>query len=136
MALVQRESGHYLLMFRKIVRKVILKRFWQGIFDANLSQDNTRNTHTVFRRIGQKELLFQQERRILGKPFHERDAVQKKIAQLIIARLNCLGIFHPVRNRFFVIYFFCNPLYSSSSRISVANCPHVCAMYNTVREGL
>lgn len=83
-------------MFRKIVRKVILKRFWQGIFDANLNPDITRNTKTVFRRIGQKELLFQQERRIVGKPFNERNDVQKKIAELIIARLKCLDIFEPV----------------------------------------
>lgn len=89
-------TGTYLLMFRKIVRKVILKRFWQGIFDANLNPDITRNTKTVFRRIGQKELWFQQERRIVGRPFNERNDVQKKIAELIIARLKCLDIFEPV----------------------------------------
>lgn len=91
-----RQRGKYLLMFRKIVRKVILKRFWQGIFDANLSLDKIRST-TVFRRTGVKELLFQQEKRILTIPFLDRDSVQRKFAELIITRLNCMGIFEPVR---------------------------------------
>lgn len=89
--------GKYLLMFRKLVRKVILKKFWQGIFDANLDPNQMRNTNTVFRRIGQKEILFQSEKRILAIPYKERDEVQKKISHLIVARLNCLDIFEPVR---------------------------------------
>lgn len=89
-------SGKYLFMFRKLVRKVILKRFWQGIFDANLSLDQIRSTQNIFRRIGQKELLFQKEKRILGIPFLERDEVQRKIAELIIVRLNCMEMFNPV----------------------------------------
>lgn len=89
--------GKYLQMFRKLVRKVILKRFWQGIFDANLELNKLRNTSEVFRRIGKKEILFQSEKRILGIPYKERDAVQKKIGELIICRLHCLEIFEPVR---------------------------------------
>lgn len=89
-------SGKYLFIFRKLVRKVILKRFWQGIFDANLSLDQIRSTQNIFRRIGQKELLFQKEKRILGIAFLERDEVQRKIAELIIVRLNCMEMFNPV----------------------------------------
>ena len=94
---VKLPPGQYLLMFRKIVRKVILKRFWQAMFDKDLSLDQTRNTNTVFRRIGHKEILFEQERRYLAKPFVERDVVQKKIAELIVTRLKCLEVFEPVR---------------------------------------
>lgn len=92
-------GGKYLLMFRKIVRKVILKKFWQGIFDANLSLDQIRNTQHIFRPIGQNELLFQQERRILTIPFHERDAIQRKIAELIITQLKCMARFEPQLRR-------------------------------------
>lgn len=91
-------GGKYLFMFRKIVRKVILKKFWQGIFDANLSLDKIRSTHHIFRPIGHKELLFQQERRILSIPFQERDEIHWKIAELIITKLHCLQRFEPVGN--------------------------------------
>lgn len=90
------QRGKYLLMFRKLVRKVILKKFWQGIFDANLDLNKVRSTTTGFRRIGQKEILFQSEIRILTIPYKERDEVQKKIAELIITQLQCMKIFEPV----------------------------------------
>lgn len=95
---MDRTPSQSILMFRKIVRKVILKRFWQGIFDGNLSIDKPRNTQHVFRRMGQKELLFQQEQRILAIPYLERDRIQQKIAELIITQFKCMENFSPVRN--------------------------------------
>lgn len=87
----------YLAMFRAIVRKVILQKFWQEMFDTKTDELEKRTTDSVYRRIGRKEILFQKEKNVLSIPFNERDSIQEKIAKLIVIKMKCMDKFHPVR---------------------------------------